>query len=129
MYRERGERRVMRGARHTSRVTLNALRQQLRLKALCLGDALDLDRDGVDGLLEMEEPVIVGGRPSREPFGSHEEQARRDADTHEAPDRGDDRRADGGESDYVWIHGREWRVTRGEWRAIRSEAFSLAPST
>ena len=92
--------------RGPSRITLNALSQQLRLKALRLGDALDLDGDRVHGLLEMEQPVTVDRRVRGETLGPHQKQARRDANAHEAADGDHDRGADGGEGDYIRIHGR-----------------------
>ena len=95
-----------------SRVTLDPLRQQLRLKALRLRDPLDLDRDCVDGLLEMKQPIVVRGRAGGEALGAHEEQSRRDADADEAAHSGYNRGAYGGEGDYIRIHD-EWGTGNG----------------
>src|SRR6266436_6145552 len=85
------------------RVTLHALGEQLRREALTFGDAFDLDRDRVHGLLEVSQSIVV--YPSPTAFGAQQSHARGDADADEGADGEDDAGADGEKGVHVWIHG------------------------
>ena len=63
------------------------LREQLGAEALCLGDALHLDRDGIHRLLQVLEPVITR-RHERLSFQRADSVGRSDPDEGKGADHG-----------------------------------------